>query len=162
MRSGAMTASAGHAKTRIGSGATRVSSGRRRTVGVTSTDESQTRPDGVERRIVAELRADGRITTIALAQKLGVSEVTARRNLRRPLDRGWFSHGDVDHFLSGVKPLALTGEKVHRTLIDDVAQELCRHPTVRYVIAATGTFHLLVDIMAMPNQELGIILLERS
>lgn len=88
MRSGAMTASAGHAKTRIGSGATRVSSGRRRTVGVTSTDESQTRPDGVERRIVAELRADGRITTIALAQKLGVSEVTARRNLRRPLDRG--------------------------------------------------------------------------
>jgi Lrp/AsnC family transcriptional regulator for asnA, asnC and gidA len=125
------------------------------------TEGNPTPLDDVERRIVAELQTDGRITTSALAQKVGVSEVTARRKLRRLLDERVVQvTGGVDPFLVGVKSPALVGVKVERARIDQVAQELCRHPAVRYVAAATGTFHLLVEVMATTNQELGVILLD--
>ena len=39
--------------------------------------------DAVDRKMIALLQKDGRIATQALARAVGVSEVTARRKLRR-------------------------------------------------------------------------------
>lgn len=117
--------------------------------------------DEVERGIVVELQRDGRITTSALAQRVGVSEVTARRKLRRLRSEGIVQVvASVEPFRVGVESPAMVGIKVERARLDDVAQALCRHPAVRYVAAATGNFHLVAEVMATTNQELGQILLE--
>jgi Lrp/AsnC family transcriptional regulator for asnA, asnC and gidA len=117
--------------------------------------------DQVERQIVAELQQDGRISTNALAKRVGVSEVTARRKLRRLLGEGIVHVGAaVDPFDLGLESPALVGIKVDRARLDDVAEELSRHPAIRYVAAATGAFHLYIEVMAATNRELGRFLLE--
>jgi len=117
--------------------------------------------DSVERLILAELQRDGRITTQELAKRVGVSEVTARRKLRRLTGEGIVQiAGIVNPFHVGFESPAFVGVKVARDRLDDVAHELARHPAVRYVAAATGTYHLLVEVMAATNQDLARFLLD--
>ena len=115
----------------------------------------------VERRIIAELQRDGRISTTALAKRVGVSEVTARRKLRRLLDEGIVCvFGAVDPFDLGLESPALVGVNVDRAKLEEVAQTLSKHPSVRYVAAATGAFHLYIEVMAASNRELSEFLLD--
>jgi Lrp/AsnC family transcriptional regulator for asnA, asnC and gidA len=117
--------------------------------------------DPVERQILAELQQDGRISTNALAKRVGVSEVTARRKLRRLLGEDIVRVvGAVDPFDLGLESPALVGIKVDRARLDDVAQTLSRHPAVRYVAAATGAFHLYIEVMAATNMQLSEFLLD--
>lgn len=117
--------------------------------------------DPVERQILAELQHDGRISTNALAKRVGVSEVTARRKLRRLLGQGIVRVvGAVDPFDLGLESPALVGIKVDRARLDEVAQTLSRHPAVRYVAAATGAFHLYIEVMAATNMQLSEFLLD--
>lgn len=121
---------------------------------------TQAQLDDVERQIVAALQHDGRITTHALAKRVGVSEVTARRKLRRLLGEGIVQVvGAVNPFQVGFDSPALVGVKVDRNRFDEVAEALCSHPAVRYVVAATGTFHFFVEVMAPDNHELADLLL---
>jgi DNA-binding Lrp family transcriptional regulator len=41
-----------------------------------------------------------------------------------------------------------------------VAQTLSGHPAVRYVAAATGAFHLYIEVMAATNMQLSEFLLD--
>jgi Lrp/AsnC family transcriptional regulator for asnA, asnC and gidA len=117
--------------------------------------------DGVDRQIVAELQRNGRITTQALAAQAGVSEVTARRRLRRLQADGTVQvAAGVDPFHVGVHSPALVGIKVQRDRLREVAERLAAHPNVRYVAASTGTFHLYAEVMASSNDELGRLLLD--
>jgi DNA-binding Lrp family transcriptional regulator len=69
--------------------------------------------DGVDRQIVAELQRNGRITTQALAVVAGISEVTARRRLRKLQADGTVQvAAGVDPFQVGVNSPALVGIKV--------------------------------------------------
>jgi Lrp/AsnC family transcriptional regulator for asnA, asnC and gidA len=117
--------------------------------------------DETERLIITELQRDGRVTTNALAKRANVSEVTARRKLRRLRDEGIVQIvAAVDPFQVGVKSPALVGIKVERDKLDDVAHKLCQHSAVRYVAASTGNFHLVVEVMAATNHELAQFLLD--
>jgi Lrp/AsnC family transcriptional regulator for asnA, asnC and gidA len=117
--------------------------------------------DELDRNIVAELQRNGRITTQALAAVAGVSEVTARRRLRRLMSDGVVQvAAGVDPFQVGVQSPALVGVRVERSRLHQVAEALARHPSVRYVAASTGTFHLYAEVMATSNDELGRLLLD--
>jgi Lrp/AsnC family transcriptional regulator, regulator for asnA, asnC and gidA len=117
--------------------------------------------DGVDRLIVAELQHNGRITTQALAAVAGVSEVTARRRLRRLQADGVVQvAAGVDPFQVGMHSPALVGIRVERARLHEVARELSEHPNVSYVAASTGTFHLYAEVMASSNDELGRLLLD--
>jgi Lrp/AsnC family transcriptional regulator, regulator for asnA, asnC and gidA len=117
--------------------------------------------DPTERVIVSELQRDGRVTTNALAKRANVSEVTARRKLRRLRDEGIVQIvAAVDPFQVGFQSPALVGIKVERDKLHDVAATLCQHPAVRYVAASTGNFHLVIEVVASTNQELATILLD--
>jgi Lrp/AsnC family transcriptional regulator, regulator for asnA, asnC and gidA len=117
--------------------------------------------DAIDRQIVAELQHNGRITTQALAAGAGVSEVTARRRLRK-LQAGGVVQvaAGVDPFQVGVDSPALVGIKVERARLHQVAKAVSEHPKVRYLVASTGTFHLYAEVMARSNDELGRILLD--
>jgi Lrp/AsnC family transcriptional regulator for asnA, asnC and gidA len=125
-----------------------------------STNSSGTELDPTERLIVNELQRDGRVTTNALAKRANVSEITARRKLRRLRDEGIVQvFAAIDPFQVGFDSPALVGIKVERDKLQHVAETLCRNRSVRYVAASTGNFHLIIEVMAATNKELAAFLL---
>ena len=116
--------------------------------------------DAVDRKMIALLQKDGRIATQALARAVGVSEVTARRKLRRLIgDNIVQIVAAVDPFQIGYESPVIIGLKVDRARVDEIAQKLCEHPSIRYVGAATGNSDLIVEVVAASNHELAEFLL---
>jgi len=112
--------------------------------------------DRVERMMIALLQKDGRLGIQALARKLGVSDVTARRKLRRLLkDEIVQIVAAVDPFQVGFESPVIIGLKIDRARIDEIATKLCEHPSIRFVAAATGKVDLLVEVVAASNHELA-------
>lgn len=116
--------------------------------------------DGTERRMVELLQQDGRLTVAQLARALGVTEVTARRKLRRLLGDGIMRIvATVDPFDVGYETPVIIGLKVERGKLDAVAERLSRLPQVRYVGASTGRVDLIVEVVTRTNQDLATFLL---
>lgn len=110
--------------------------------------------------MIALLQKDGRITTQALARSVGVSEVTARRKLRRLLGENIVQIvAAVDPFQIGYESPVIIGLKVDRARVDEIAAKLCEHPSIRYVAASTGNADLIVEVVAASNHELAEFLL---
>ena len=106
--------------------------------------------------MIALLQKDGRIATQALARAVGVSDVTARRKLRRLIGESIVQIvAAVDPFQIGYESPVIIGLKVDRTRLDEIAQRLCEHPSIRYVGAATGNSDLIVEVVAASNHELA-------
>src|SRR5215469_10594619 len=69
--------------------------------------------DAGDRMMIALLQKDGRMTTQALARAVGVSEVTARRKLRRLLNDGVVQIvAAVDPFQIGYESPVIIGLKI--------------------------------------------------
>lgn len=116
--------------------------------------------DNIDRKMIALLQKDGRITTQALARAVGVSDVTARRKLRRLLGENIVQIvAAVDPFQIGYESPVIIGLKVDRPRLDEIAEKLCQHPSIRYVGAATGNSDLIVEVVAASNHELADFLL---
>ncbi len=96
-----------------------------------------------------------------LAAAIGVTEVTVRKKLRRLLkDRVVQIVAAVDPFVIGYESPVIMGLKIDRYRIDEIANKLCGHPSVRYVGASTGNFDLIVEVVAASNHDLATFLLE--
>lgn len=116
--------------------------------------------DLFERRIIDLLQEDGRMSTKELARRAGCSEVTARRKLRRLTGDGIVQIvAGVDPFQIGYESPVIIGLKIDRTRIDEIAATLCEHPAIRYLGAATGSYDLLIEVVAASNHELAEFLL---
>ena len=106
--------------------------------------------DPTERRMVELLQEDGRLSIVRLAKALGVTEVTARRKLRRLLTDGIIQIvATVDPFDVGYETPVIIGLKVQRSKLDKVAKELNQRPrqtlgfadpaqTLAEIVASTG------------------------
>jgi Lrp/AsnC family transcriptional regulator, regulator for asnA, asnC and gidA len=116
--------------------------------------------DMIERRLIALLQEDGRMSVQDLAKRARCSEVTARRKLRRLLDEQIVQIvGAVDPFLIGFESPVIIGLKVDRKKIDDIATQLSEHPAIRFVAAATGNDDLIIEVVAASNHDLANFLL---
>ncbi|MGH2463378.1 MAG: Lrp/AsnC family transcriptional regulator [Candidatus Limnocylindria bacterium] len=116
--------------------------------------------DATERRMVELLQEDGRLTITSLARSLGVTELTARRKLRRLLgDRIIQVVATVDPFDVGYETPVIIGLKVQRKKLDRVARRLSELPQVRYVGASTGRVDLIVEVVVRTNQDLAEFLM---
>jgi len=117
--------------------------------------------DSTERRMVELLQEDGRLTVTSLARSLGVTELTARRKLRRLLDDGIIQIvATVDPFDVGYETPVIIGLKVQRSKLDKVAKKLSELPQVRYVGASTGRVDLIVEVVVKTNQDLADFLMD--
>jgi Lrp/AsnC family transcriptional regulator for asnA, asnC and gidA len=120
----------------------------------------QVQLDRVERLMIALLQKNGRVGTQALARSLAVSDVTARRKLRRLLNDGIVQIvAAVDPFQVGFESPVIIGLKIDRSRIDEIAMQLCEHPSIRFVAAATGKVDLIIEVVAASNHELAEFLL---
>ncbi|MEO8251712.1 MAG: Lrp/AsnC family transcriptional regulator [Chloroflexota bacterium] len=116
--------------------------------------------DLAERRMVEMLQQDGRTTVAELARALGVTEVTARRKLKRLLGDGIIRVvATVDPFDVGYETPVIIGLKVQRNRLDEIAEHLSGLPQVRYVGASTGRVDLIIEVVTRTNQDLADFLL---
>ena len=110
--------------------------------------------------MVELLQQDGRLSVTTLARRLGVTQVTARRKLKRLLGDGIIRIvATVDPFDVGYETPVIIGLKVHRGQLDAVAERLSSLPQVRYVGASTGRVDLIVEVVTRTNQDLAEFLL---
>ncbi len=101
------------------------------------------------------------MSTQSLARRAGCSEITARRRLRRLLGDGIVQIvGAVDPFQIGYESPVIIGLKVERDRIDEIADKLGQHPSIRYIGAATGSADLIIEIVARSNHDLAEFLLD--
>jgi Lrp/AsnC family transcriptional regulator for asnA, asnC and gidA len=116
--------------------------------------------DAAERRMVELLQQDGRLTVAQLARSLGVTDVTARRKLKRLLGDGIIRVvATVDPFDVGYETPVIIGLKVQRGELDAVAEQLSALPQVRYVGASTGRVDLIIEVVIRTNQDLADFLM---
>ena len=110
--------------------------------------------------MVELLQEDGRLTVTSLARTLGVTQLTARRKLRRLLGDGIIQVvATVDPFDVGYETPVIIGLKVKRAKLDAVARRLSDLPQVRYVGASTGRVDLVVEVVVRTNQDLSDFLM---
>jgi Lrp/AsnC family transcriptional regulator for asnA, asnC and gidA len=107
------------------------------------------------------LQLDGRKTTRQLARETGVSELTARRKLRRLIEQDIIRVvATVDPFDVGYETPAVIGLRVDPQRLEEVAEAIARLPNVVYVAATTGNIDLIVEVMAGTNRDLADFLLQ--
>lgn len=107
------------------------------------------------------LQQDGRLTVTQMSRTLGVTEVTARRKLKRlRADEIIRVVATVDPFDVGYETPVIIGLKVERGTLDEVAGRLSALPQVRYVGASTGRVDLIIEVVTRTNQDLAEFLLK--
>lgn len=117
--------------------------------------------DAIEMRIVVELQRDGRMPTKEIARRVGASEVTVRRRLRRLRSSGAVQiAAAVDPFAVGYQTVASINLKVDPGHLDEIASRLSTHPQVRFVAATLGTWDLLVEFVSTSTHDLTEFLLD--
>ena len=110
--------------------------------------------DGVDRRIIAALIADGRLSINALASEVGVSRATAYSRLDRLR-----SEGVITGFTATIDPLKV-GQGVAALILVNVEQnewraardELLDLPGVEYLAFTSGGFDM-VALVRVPDIE---------
>ncbi|MHB0868913.1 MAG: Lrp/AsnC family transcriptional regulator [Chloroflexota bacterium] len=119
--------------------------------------------DEMDRRIIHELRRNGRQANTEMARTMGVSETMVRHRIRKLVDRG------VIQVAARVN-LSRLGNDIHvvisivcdgRAGVPDVAREVAAIPEVRYVSVVTGQCDLLVMASFRSSEELFTFLVEQ-
>lgn len=109
--------------------------------------------DDLDRSIFKFLQRNGRASNTEVARSLGVTETTIRKRVARLLDNG------LMHVVAVPTPeafgptvSAFMGVSVALRSLLSVAEELRRHPEVRYVGMSAGRFDIVVEAF-FPDQQ---------
>ncbi|HUX73674.1 MAG TPA: Lrp/AsnC family transcriptional regulator [Steroidobacteraceae bacterium] len=126
-----------------------------------SAPRGKTKLDATDVAVIHELQKDGRLPYSKLAPAIGLSEAAARQRVQRLLDRG------VMQIVAVTDPIQL-GSKIMamvcvRTSGDarKVAKEISGIPESIYVVATTGSFDLMVEIVCQSHEHLLQVLNEK-
>jgi len=121
------------------------------------------RLDELDQQILSGLQLDGRRAFSHLAVELGVSEGTIRQRYQRLVNAGILHVvGVVDPSRIGFNTMALIGISVDNTRnTHDIAAEIASFPEVIYAAMSTGSFDLLIEVIAENNEEFARFLTEK-
>lgn len=118
--------------------------------------------DDLDKRILAHMQSNGRITFVDLASYLGVSEGTIRKRVKRLEERGIMkTMGVTDPLKMGLDTVAFIWLKVDRHHIESVIEQLQELPEVRYLVVTTGE-HDLVAMVVLPSREKLVAVLNKQ
>ncbi len=110
--------------------------------------------DDIDRAILRELQADGRIAYADLGPKVGLSASAARQRLQRLLDsRVVQVVGVTDPMAMGGQAMALLGIGVDGDP-REVADALAGHPEVVYSVFTSGGFDLFAEVVTPGPKDL--------
>ncbi|EYR78184.1 transcriptional regulator [Shinella sp. DD12] len=108
--------------------------------------KSQTPPLGAtEKMIIQLLQEDGRMATVEIARRLGISEPTVRKKLSQLLSDGTVSVRALANPADlGYEVSSFIGIATEWALLSSVAKSLRRFPFVENVSVTTGTYHIML------------------
>jgi DNA-binding Lrp family transcriptional regulator len=118
--------------------------------------------DAVDRRVVEELQADGRLSVNELALRVSVSRATAYQRLARLRETGVIRRftADVDPHKLGLPIAALVLVTVAQHAWRDVGERLRRLPGVEWLALSTGSFDYVLLVRAPDIDHLRDVILE--
>jgi DNA-binding Lrp family transcriptional regulator len=116
--------------------------------------------DDVDRQILAELNADGRLPFQAVARKLGASESQIRHRVNRMVDGGAVRILGITNPRSlGFNTIAWLGVVAAPGVrAEDLAHQLAALPSITYVVLCAGRFDLLAEVICFEHQDLLSVL----
>ncbi|HHY10884.1 MAG TPA: Lrp/AsnC family transcriptional regulator [Firmicutes bacterium] len=118
--------------------------------------------DTLDQNILAYLQKDGRITFVDLAARLGVSEGTIRKRVKRLEETGVVNTmGVTDPLKMGLDTVAFIWFKIDRLHMASVIEKLRNLQAVRYLVVTTGS-HDLVAMVVLPDRQHLITLLNEK
>ncbi|AXI78193.1 Lrp/AsnC family transcriptional regulator [Peterkaempfera bronchialis] len=117
--------------------------------------------DDLDRRIIDQLRVDGRRSFGEIGRSVGLSEASVRARYGRLQRRGVLQVvGMTDARLLGEVEVHLA-IRVQRVPLAFVARELSRLAEVRYVASCVGPYDLITDVRCRDLAHLAELLTER-
>ena len=115
--------------------------------------------DDLDSKIIAILQEDGRASNAGIARRVGVSEGTVRRRLKRLVD---------DKFIQVVAMLnpgkmgfgaeALIGVQVDPEKVDEVSRAVSNLEEVSWVAVTTGSYDIFAWATLESSESLGLFL----
>jgi Lrp/AsnC family transcriptional regulator, regulator for asnA, asnC and gidA len=114
--------------------------------------------DPVNKKIIEELQADGRMSYAALAKTVGLSEAAVRQRVQRLLDTKVMQIVAVtDPLTLGFARQVMVGLRVNGDM-RSVAEALAKIPEVDYVVICAGAYDLLAEVVCTDDQHLLALL----
>jgi len=110
--------------------------------------------DDVDRAIITELQADGRMSYADLSPRVGLSQAAVRQRVNRLLDRGVMQVVAVTDPLSlGLATQAMVGITVSGD-VRDVAAAVSANHEAEYVLITAGRYDVLAEVICEDNDAL--------
>ncbi|NPV53264.1 MAG: Lrp/AsnC family transcriptional regulator [Firmicutes bacterium] len=118
--------------------------------------------DELDRAIMKILQKDGRETYTAIAGVLGVAEGTIRKRVNRLVEEGIMKIVAVtDPSKLGMNFMAIVGVHVSTSDLGRIIETLSGMPEVREITVCTGTYDLIIEVVARTNEDLFGFLTEK-
>jgi Lrp/AsnC family transcriptional regulator, regulator for asnA, asnC and gidA len=118
--------------------------------------------DSVDRRIIALLQRDGRMSNTAIARAVGLSEASVRRRINRLLESQTIQIVAVPSPETvGLTLSAIIGVSCDLRRLDEVAQTIAGLTETRYLGYSTGPFDLILEAFFYSHQHLLDFLQEK-
>ena len=118
--------------------------------------------DDIDRRILAELSRDGRMSMRTLAEHLHISRANAYARVQRLRDtnviRGF--HADVDHVAAGMGTSAYLTVNLRQAEWRVVGEQLRALPGVVHIALVGGEFDVILLVRAKDNADLRRLVLD--
>jgi Lrp/AsnC family transcriptional regulator for asnA, asnC and gidA len=111
--------------------------------------------DELDHRIVDALVQDGRRPFVRIAADLGVSEASVRQRVARLTADGVMEIMAVTNPLKlGFEVVCLLGLNVEKAQMTAAGERLRGYPEVTYLVACTGRYDYLVEVVCRDNRHL--------
>jgi Lrp/AsnC family transcriptional regulator for asnA, asnC and gidA len=119
--------------------------------------------DAIDRALIGLLQEDGRLPYSRLAPEVGLSEAATRQRVQRLIDSGVIQVVAVADPLRTSSPariVAMVGVRVDGD-VRTVAEALAELPEAIYVVATTGPYDVLVELVCDDHHHLAAVLHDR-
>ncbi|MBI9092325.1 MAG: Lrp/AsnC family transcriptional regulator [Desulfobacterium sp.] len=118
--------------------------------------------DDTDRKIIALLQKDGRLSNTMIAKELGVSEATVRTRLNRLINEEYIQIVAVSNPLKlGFKAVGVLNIHVDIKKIDHVTEELQKLKPVWFVVRTTGDSDIYTEFVATSIEELDDLIYKK-
>ena len=118
--------------------------------------------DDFDKNIIDILESDGRASNAEIARKIGVSEGTIRRRLKKLIDNKTISVLAIsDPRQMGYEFEALVGIQVDPGLVAPVAEAITKLTATKWVSITTGTYDVFAWVILPTAEALGKFLRNR-
>lgn len=111
--------------------------------------------DDVDRDVIDQLRANGRLSFSEIGRRIGYSEPTIRSRYNRLVSLGVIRVAAMYDEVRIGGAAAHVGIRVSGVPVAKVAAQLVDHPHIKYVACALGYYDIILDVATPDAQTLG-------